>query len=72
VTRYLDYIKGSKPIRPGEEILIPGEPEARNRAERSRNGIPLPDDIWATLVEVAAQLGVTPPKVQESPRARSA
>lgn len=72
VARYIDYIKGSKPIRPGEEILIPGEPESRNRAERSRSGIPLPDDTWAALVKVAAEVGVTPPPIEEPAQARSA
>jgi uncharacterized oxidoreductase len=68
VTRYLDYIKGSKPVREGEEILVPGEPESRNRAERTRNGIPLPDDIWATLLQTARELGVTPPGGNIAPR----
>ena len=34
MARYIDYLKSSKPVQAGGEVLIPGEPEARNRAER--------------------------------------
>ena len=61
VTRYIAYLKSSKPVTPGGEILIPGEPEKRSRAERLRDGIPLPDDIWAAIVAIARQVGVEPP-----------
>lgn len=38
------------PSAPGqEEVLVPGEPEERTRAERERDGIPLTDTIWQEL-----------------------
>src|SRR5439155_1102823 len=40
-----------------DEVLIPGEPEARSRQTRLREGIPLPDRTWAELREDAAELG---------------
>lgn len=47
------------PPRPGfAEVLLPGEPEARARAERERNGIPIPDDTWRAVCDVGAELGV--------------
>jgi LDH2 family malate/lactate/ureidoglycolate dehydrogenase len=50
------------PSAPGhDEVLVPGEPEARARAERERDGIPLPPTLWATLTELSTDLGVTPP-----------
>jgi uncharacterized oxidoreductase len=61
VTRYLEYLKSSKPVHAGGEILIPGEPESRSRAERTRNGIPLLDDTWNAILETARKVGVTPP-----------
>ena len=42
-----------------DEVIVPGDPEARNRAERTRNGIPITDEIWASLVETAKALGVS-------------
>ena len=32
---------------------MPGEQEDRYRAERLKDGIPLPDDTWASLLAVA-------------------
>ncbi|MBL6928200.1 MAG: Ldh family oxidoreductase [Rhodospirillales bacterium] len=40
-----------------DEILIPGEPEARERERRARAGIPLTDDIVEALTAEAATLG---------------
>ncbi|MET8863101.1 Ldh family oxidoreductase [Nonomuraea sp. NPDC004580] len=49
----------------GPEVVVPGEPEARTRAERLGKGVPVPAPVWAELGEVAARLGVpwpdTPP-----------
>jgi hydroxycarboxylate dehydrogenase B len=61
VERYLTFIKETKPIQPGGEVLVPGEPEDRSRAERSKNGIPLPQSTWDALVDIARQVGVVPP-----------
>ena len=36
--RFVGYIKGSKRVKADEPILIPGEPELHNRAERGANG----------------------------------
>ena len=43
-----------------EEILMPGEVEWRYRAERLRQGIPLPQTTWDRLAQLAATLGVAP------------
>lgn len=40
------------------EVLAPGEPEARTRAARLKDGIPLPERTWEALHETAAKLGV--------------
>lgn len=61
MSRYIGYLKSSKPTTAGGEILIPGEPEARSRAERSKGGIPLPESTWAALVACAREVGVVPP-----------
>lgn len=49
----------SVPPRPGfAEILLPGEPEALNRAARERKGISIPAETWQAVVSVGAELGV--------------
>ena len=55
------YVKASRPAAPGGEVLVPGEPEARTRALRLRDGIPLQPETWAALAAAAGTLGVAPP-----------
>ena len=43
-----------------DEILIPGEPEARHEAERRRSGIPYSAGEIAALQEEAVKVGVAP------------
>jgi uncharacterized oxidoreductase len=61
MARYLGYVKSSRPVTPGGEVLVPGEVEVRNRAQRSKEGIPLPESTWAALVAIAREVGVVPP-----------
>ncbi len=51
-------------MTPDGEILMPGEPEARTRARRLRDGIEIDDTTWGQIVAVGESLGV--------PRRRSA
>lgn len=55
------WIKSSRPAPGGGEILMPGEPEARAREQRSRTGIPIDDETWGELQRVAGQLGMAEP-----------
>jgi uncharacterized oxidoreductase len=55
---YADYVKSSNPAQGVDEVLLPGEPEARTRARRLANGVPLQVDTWVNLRAVAAGLGV--------------
>lgn len=55
------FIQGLKatPPAPGfEAVMVPGEPEAQTAAQRHREGIPLPDEIWVTIREAARKLGI--------------
>jgi uncharacterized oxidoreductase len=58
---YVGWVKSCKPAVAGGEVLAPGEPEARLRAERLANGVPLQPDTWASIVATARSLGVTVP-----------
>jgi hydroxycarboxylate dehydrogenase B len=49
----------SAPLAAGaKEVLIPGEPEARNADERRRHGIPVEEETWRQIGECAAEVGV--------------
>jgi len=54
---YIEFFKSAKPATPGGEVLIPGETEARNRADRTKNGVPLQDDTWAAIQAAAKSVG---------------
>ncbi|HWM09104.1 MAG TPA: Ldh family oxidoreductase [Solirubrobacteraceae bacterium] len=50
------------PPAPGfDDVLVPGDPEDRARAERERSGIPIEPGLWRTLRELGAELGVDDP-----------
>ena len=51
-------VRAVPPAAGFDEVLVPGDPESRARAARKRDGIPIPDDIWKSLTELAASLGV--------------
>ena len=59
--RLLADLKHMPPAPGHDEVLVPGEPEARAKAERERDGIPLPPTLWTTLTELSGELGVSPP-----------
>jgi uncharacterized oxidoreductase len=64
LTRYVDFVKSARPAKPGGEVLVPGEPEERMKAERLANGVPLPEDTWAAIIEAARRIGVDERRIQ--------
>jgi uncharacterized oxidoreductase len=69
LARCIAFVKSAKPDRTDGEVLIPGEPETRMRAERLRHGIPLPDDTLAGLVNAAREAGLDERCIQALARA---
>jgi uncharacterized oxidoreductase len=50
-------VKSSR-LAPGfEQILVPGEPEVRERARRSGDGIYLADQTWKQIQAVLEDVG---------------
>jgi uncharacterized oxidoreductase len=66
ISRYVTYFKDTKPAAGIDAVLIPGEPEAKMRAERTKNGVPLPDDTWAAIVNTAREVGVSEASIQRA------
>jgi uncharacterized oxidoreductase len=66
ISRYVSYFKDTKPAAGVDAVLIPGEPEARMRLDRTSNGVPLPDDTWAAIVNTARDVGVSEASIQRA------
>lgn len=61
--RFVEFVKSSRTIQPGGEILMPGEIEEQTRAQRLRSGIELDATTWRQLTETACALGIEPPEL---------
>lgn len=65
----LERLKAAGPAEGFDEVLMPGEPEARQAAVRRRTGIPLSPAVLATLRAEAADLGLALPEPSPEPLA---
>jgi LDH2 family malate/lactate/ureidoglycolate dehydrogenase len=59
VEQFSAALKSTRPAEGFDEVLLPGEPEARARRQRREHGVSLPASTWAELRDQAAQFGVT-------------
>jgi ureidoglycolate dehydrogenase (NAD+) len=57
----LDELRAAPPAGGFDEVLAPGDPEARARAERERSGVPIEPALWARLRALSGELGVPIP-----------
>lgn len=59
--RHLDELRRSQPM-PGEgPVRLPGDMRAVRKAERMRDGVPIPAPLYGQLQKLAAELGVRMP-----------
>jgi len=58
VRAYVEFVKSSRPDRPGGEVLIPGDKEQRTMAERLETGLPLAETAWNDILGAAARAGL--------------
>lgn len=58
VTRLIETIKSSPKAEGVKEILIPGEPECREKEKRIKEGIFIEDTTWKEILEIARELGL--------------
>jgi len=59
VAGYIDFVRECKPQPGVSSVMVPGDPERRQRKERLANGIPLAVDGWNDIIRSAKTLGVT-------------
>jgi uncharacterized oxidoreductase len=58
VTQLNAFVRSCPRMDDCKEILLPGDPERRMFADRSKNGVPLDDGNWNQLKALADKLGV--------------
>lgn len=58
VRAMVDFVRDTKPARPGEPVLVPGDPERRVKAERLETGIPLTAETYQGLLQAARSAGL--------------
>ena len=58
VKRFVEWVKASPPVAPGQAVLLPGEVERRSRERRSVDGIPIDDKTWNDLLAAAESVGI--------------
>lgn len=56
--RFIDWVRSSRPVAAGGEILLPGEPERRTRRERFESGVPLDEETWQSVLTAARRVGL--------------
>ncbi len=59
--RLVEMVKSSAPAKGYDEVLVAGEPEWRNEAQRRAQGIPITPGTWESLVAAAERYGVPVP-----------
>ncbi|GIW92847.1 MAG: dehydrogenase [Pirellulaceae bacterium] len=64
VAQLCAFVRSCPRVEGAGEILLPGDPERRQRQERLENGIPIEDAVWNRLTELARQLAVPVPAVE--------
>jgi LDH2 family malate/lactate/ureidoglycolate dehydrogenase len=57
----LDDLRAIPPAAGFDEVLVAGDPEARARERRERDGIPIEPALWAKLTALSDELGVSVP-----------
>jgi LDH2 family malate/lactate/ureidoglycolate dehydrogenase len=60
VEQQAEAILGSIAADGFEEVLLPGDPEIRERARRLGEGIPVDERTWQNLLDIASDLGIAP------------
>ncbi len=58
VADYIDFVQSSPPAAGVGKVLVPGDRERMLRAERSANGLPMPEPVLAGILATAQAVGL--------------
>src|SRR5215468_2551698 len=60
IDRHLRDLRASKPLPGFDRVRLPGEERRTRRADRFRNGVPMPRELIAELDKFAGEAGIKP------------
>lgn len=63
IDRLVKKVKSAKPWEGQEEVYLPGELEFRTVKKREKEGIPIDENTWNSLLKIAEEFNVKPPKL---------
>jgi len=58
VDELMDVLHATRPVDPGQPVLVAGDPEAQTRERRLREGIPIPETLSHSVRDIAGRAGV--------------
>ena len=64
IAALIAYVKSARPRAGFDEVLVPGEPERRRRAERLERGIEVDERTWAEILGAARMLGLAESQIE--------
>jgi LDH2 family malate/lactate/ureidoglycolate dehydrogenase len=67
ISRMLEELRSLKPAEGARQVYYAGLLEQEAEARCQREGVPLTDEVWNTLRETAAGLGLAVPPAREAP-----
>jgi uncharacterized oxidoreductase len=72
VARFVDGLRASRPMPGVESVMVAGDPERRARAQRRRDGFPMPSPAWAEIAALARRAGVPDSEIDATVRGHDA
>ena len=54
----VNYVKETPPAEGFDQILYPGEKEAKSRKERSKSGVEIEDDTWNQVMGLVKEYNI--------------
>ena len=58
VDKFTAWVKASPPAPGVEEVMVPGDPERKSKAERLANGVPIDDTTFEELLAAGEAVGL--------------
>ena len=63
VNDYIAWVKSAEPIEAGSPVIIPGDKERKLAAKRTAEGLPLPEEVWQSILTAARTAGLSPDRI---------